>query len=506
MIDFIENIELLEKMVWNFVLNPNADEELLKPSNSDEYLDKKELLVKIKSKYFNNEDLENTWRYASIFYKDHGKIPNKKELKIFMGIKNQEIDDLVFNEIYNYNLSEHNYSFLYKYVKAFVLLRGFNILLIDMLTTLKTTNINPENIEQVIEGVRNKMNDKLVINFERGKNGLNFLNPTHHIQVSKEGQPTGFKFFDITQGGGWNPKTLIVFQGRPKVGKSIVLGNIATRSFLSGVNTGVVTVELSEGKYMKRLGSNILGIETKLYDSFTEEKALGMVKEKLNELEKSGSNYGELLVKEFATGSATAIDVENYFIRQEKEMGKKFKVIIVDYINLMRPIREQGGLYEKIKVISEELRGVAVRNEWCVITATQIKRDAIDDFDLGMDSVAESFGIIHTVDGFYGLMRGPLEQKMKIKLIANRDNGYEESYKYFDMKKDYMRLDESNGDNSEYYSEDGDINRMENDLRDSYKTISNSNDIAESNGEIESKNNSINVMTTDDYSDLLGQI
>ena len=138
----------------------------------------------------------------------------------------------------------------------------------------------------------------------------------------------------------------------------------------------------------------------------------------------------------------------------------------------MRPVTEQGGLYEKIKVISEELRGVAMRNKWCLITATQIKRDSIDDFDLGMDSVAESFGLIHTVDALYGLMRGPLEQRMKIKLIANRDNGYEESYKFYDMKKDYMRLEESVGENSEYYSDDEEIGRMENELRDSYKTIS----------------------------------
>jgi hypothetical protein len=169
----------------------------------------------------------------------------------------------------------------------------------------------------------------------------------------------------------------------------------------------------------------------------------------------------------------------------------------------MRPITEQGGLYEKIKVISEELRGVAVRNEWCIITATQIKRDSIDDFDLGMDSVAESFGLIHTVDALYGLMRGPLEQRMKIKLIANRDNGYEESYKFFDMKKDYMRLDESVGENSEYYSDDEEIGRMENELRNSYKTIApssspvNSTEIIESNFTDSDSNN---------YDDLLSQI
>jgi len=498
MIDFIENIELLEKMVWNFVLNPNADDDLLKPSNSEEYLDKADLMKKIKAKYFTNDDLQVTWKYATLYYNDHGKIPTKKELKMFMGVKNEVIDDLILDEIYNYNLSDHNYSFLYKYIKAFVLLRGFNILLIDMLTTLKTTNINPENIEQVIESVRNKINDKLSINFESGRSGLNFLNPMHHIQMSKDGQPSGFKFFDKTQGGGWNPKTLIVFQGRPKVGKSIVLGNIATRAFLAGNNTGVVTVELSEGKYMKRLGSNILGIETSLYDSFTTEKALGMVQDKLKELEASGQKYGELLIKEFPTGGANAIDLENYFIRQEKEMGKKFRVIIVDYINLMRPITEQGGLYEKIKAISEELRGVAMRNEWCIITATQVKRDSIDDFDLGMDSVAESFGLIHTVDTLYGLMRGPLEQRMKIKLIANRDNGYEESYKFFDMKKDFMRLDESVGENSEYYSDDEELGRMENELRDSYKSLNSQVQISE--------DSSVNIVDSSDYTDLLSQI
>lgn len=497
-VDFIENIELLEKMVWNFVLNPNADDDLLKPSNSEEYLDKNDLIKKIKAKFFNNEDLQVTWKYATQYYEDHGKIPTKKELTVFLGLKNQHIDDIVLEEIYNYNLSDHNYSFLYKYVKSFVLLRGFNILLVDMLTTLKTTNINPENIEQVIENVRNKMNEKLSINFENGKSGLNIMNPQHHIQISKEGQPTGFTFFDKTQGGGWNSKTLIVFQGRPKVGKSIVLGNIATRAFLSGNNTGVVTVELSESKYMKRLGSNVLGIETSLYDTFTSDEKLGMISQKIDELEKSGKKKGELLVKEFPTGSATAIDIENYFIRQEKEMGKKFHVIVVDYINLMRPITEQGGLYEKIKVISEELRGVAMRNEWCIITATQIKRDSIDDFDLGMDSVAESFGLIHTVDALYGLMRGPLEQRMKIKLIANRDNGYEESYKFFDMKKDYMRLDESVGENSEYYSDDEEIGKMESELRNSYKSI-NSDSIAIPEA-------STSIESSSDYDDLLSKI
>ena len=500
MIEFIENIELLEKMIWNFVLNPDSEEDLLKPSNGEEFLDKNELIVKIKSKYFQNEDLELTWRYASIFFREYKKIPTKKDLKQFLDLKNEEISESVFNEIYNYNLSEYNYSFLYKYVKSFILLRSLNVTMIDLLTMLKTTEINPDNIEEVIDKVRNSINDRLSVNFESGKSGLNFLNPMHHIQASKEGLPTGFKFFDKTQGGGWSPKTLVVFQGRPKVGKSIVLGNVATRSFLSGVNTGVVTVELSENKYMKRLGSNVLEIKTSEYDKFTETQAMDKLFKKLEDFKESGNSHGELIIKEFATGGATAIDIENYFIRQEKELNKKFRVIVVDYINLLRPIKEQGGLYEKIKVISEELRGVAMRNEWCIVTATQIKRDSIDDFDLGMDSVAESFGLIHTVDTLYGLMRGPLEQRMKIKLIANRDNGYEESYRFYDMQKDYMRLSESFGENSEYYSEDDQLHKMEDDLRKSYQSFSPQTPVESF------EENNIETTNTGEYDDLLNQI
>src|SRR5690606_9599133 len=136
-------------------------------------------------------------------------------------------------------------------------------------------------------------------------------------------------------------------------------------------------------------------------------------------------------------------------------------VIVVDYINLMRPMREQGNVYEKIKVISEELRAVAIRNEWCIITATQIKRDAVDDQDLSMSDIAESFGLVHTVDSLFGLIRGPMEKRMKIKLIANRDGGYTESFKMYRMSYEFAKLTEETDPASEFYSDDDDTQSLE---------------------------------------------
>ena len=174
-------------------------------------------------------------------------------------------------------------------------------------------------------------------------------------------------------------------------------------------------------------------------------------------------------------------------------MNKRFKVIVVDYLNLLRPIKDQNGLYEKIKCISEELRGVAMRNEWCIISATQIKREDIDNFDLGMDSVAESFGLIHTVDSLFGLMRSPLESRMKIKAIANRDNGYEESYKFYTMHKEYFRLSEEVGTNSEFYSDDEEASKLADSLRDEYSNL-------------EDSTTPSSPKTDEDYDDLFNQI
>lgn len=289
---------------------------------------------------------------------------------------------------------------------------------------------------------------------------------------------------------------------------SMVLGNIAARSFLAGNNTGLVTVELSDRPYMKRIGSNILNIPKDDYEKITDEENLELINNKLSELKESGIEFGELEIVEFPTGGATAIDIENYFLRLENKLNKKFSVIVVDYLNLMKPIKDdKSGLYEKVKTICEELRGVAMRNEWCIISATQIRREDVDNFDLGMDSVAESFGLVHTVDSLFGLMRSPLEQRMKIKVIANRDNGFEESYKFYQMNKDYFRLIEENGINSQYYSDDDDsTNQMIDQVREEYTSASKSSDsIAKADNGLEIVEQPTE-MNDDDYEELLNSI
>jgi len=470
MIDFKENIELLEKLIFNFVLTEDDNEVIIKPKNY-ECLDKREIIPLVKAHYFNDETLQRVYREAKKFYSEYAKLPTRAQLFELTKLANLEIAEARFNTLFAVDMSSYNYDFLFKYTKAFIFYKNLNASVIDVLSYLKTTDINPGNVELITNEVREKFNDKLNLSFTSGESGLNFFNPVDHIQLSKVGNPTGFKFLDKVLGGGWNPKTLVVFQGRPKVGKSMVLSNIAGRAFVSGCNVGIATLELSDRKYMKRLGSMILDIPFKDYDSMLDSSQVKEVDSKMKSLKDNAPNLGELIVKEFPTGTASAIDVENYFLKVQQNTGKKFTVIVVDYINLMRPLREQGNVYEKIKVISEELRAVAIRNEWCIITATQIKRDAVDDQDLSMSDIAESFGLVHTVDSLFGLIRGPMEKRMKVKLIANRDGGYTESFKMYKMSYEYAKLTEETDPASEYYSDDDDTQVLENQMRTQYQTV-----------------------------------
>jgi replicative DNA helicase len=495
MVDFTENIESLESMVWNFILNPDNELTELRPKNH-ESLSREELIVLVLPKYFNDDNRQEAFKFALKFFKQYNKIPNIKELKSYLQVNNCFLEETEIEDLYRFNLREYNYNYLYQYVKSFILLRNLNLTVIDIMSFLKTAAVNPDNINSITEKVRNEINNKLSINFNSVNNGLNFFDPKSHIQIPKIGTPSGFQFFDKTLGGGWNLKTLVVFQGRPKVGKSMVLGNIAARSFLHGNYTGLVTVELADRSYMKRIGSNILNVPKDDYENINDEDNTKLIEDKINELKSMGRDLGYLEVVEFPTGGATAIDIENHFLRLENKLNRKFKVIVVDYLNLLKPVKDQNGLYEKVKVICEELRGVAMRNEWCIISATQIKRDDVDNFDLGMDSVAESFGLVHTVDSLFGLMRSPLESRMKIKVIANRDNGYEESYKFYAMEKDFFRLSEERGMNSEYYSDDDTANKLQDEIREEYQTITVKSEIK----------NSSSSIADDEYEELFNSI
>jgi hypothetical protein len=84
-------------------------------------------------------------------------------------------------------------------------------------------------------------------------------------------------------------------------------------------------------------------------------------------------------------------------------------------------------------------------NTWSIITATQTKATDFDSTDLSINSAAESSGLVATVDGMFGIIQDPImhaNKQYKLKILANRDDGYKNAYKVFNVDYRYMRITE----------------------------------------------------------------
>jgi predicted ATP-dependent serine protease len=154
---------------------------------------------------------------------------------------------------------------------------------------------------------------------------------------------------------------------------------------------------------------------------------------------------GKLYVKEFPTSSAGVPDIELWLKKMEELKGIKFKVIVLDYINILKNWRNANteNTYMKIKQIAEDLRAMAMRNDWAIVTATQVNRSGFGSSDLSATNISESAALGHTVDAMFGIIQDEMmhaNREYILKLIANRDDGYKNSRKKFLINYDLMRI------------------------------------------------------------------
>lgn len=447
MINFSENIESLEEIIIAYLLKVDDDSKITDESGVE--VDRVKLIGVMKPDFFTVQFYNDIFKHVRDFYYEYNKIPNLDELKKLFELKNDTFDTEKIESIKQVRVSTYSNDFIYKYIKAFLMVRVLNSQINKVAIKLKTEKPDPDNINSVVDYVRTELSEKIDVEITNSGNGLDIYNIDDHIQKNKQTKSTGVEYLDIVLGGGYEPKTLLVFQGRAKIGKSMFMSNLATRAALLGNNVGIYTVELGADKYIKRVGSNLFNVPAMEYNKIkTKESAENsIIAKSIKMFREQHPNAGDIDIAESPTGSATVLDIENYYIKWERKHGKKLDVIFVDYLNLLKADSSlTGNMYLSIKRICEDLRKIAQRNKWCIVSATQIKTSQFASDDLGLDSTAESSGLIATVDTLFGLMGQPGSPYVKMKCIANRDGGYMNSYANFVKDMNFFRLLEDGED------------------------------------------------------------
>lgn len=132
----------------------------------------------------------------------------------------------------------------------------------------------------------------------------------------------------------------------------------------------------------------------------------------------------------------------------EEKQGFKLKAVIIDYINILANYRNPNSenTYLKIKQIAEDLRAMAVRNDWLIITATQLTRGAWDASEVTMQNIAESAGLAHTADMMYAIIQDSMMHAAKeywLKVLKIRDGEGKGTKCRFTIDYNYMKLSET---------------------------------------------------------------
>ncbi len=405
-----------------------------------------------KDRFFDNKVIRKLFKIVKIWWEKYKQIPAQEQIWEIIVSKDlqEEITEGQLSALWEVDLSKYDDQWKKEYTEYFIQLSNLEASGQDFVAYLKTTQVTPENITEVVETSKGIINDGNNITFNV-KEGSDFFNPDSHVQPIYNTFSTGYTHIDTVSGGGFRAKTLTVFVGQAKVGKSLWLANLAARGIQNGHNVALLSFEMDEALYTKRIGANLLNIPLTDYNEVSQDREL--MKKKINEFRVGNfgsggaGEPGNLHIKEFPTGTASVIDVENYLLKFEERNKMKFKIVIIDYINIMKNWRNPNteNTYMKIKQIAEDLRGMAGKNQWAILSATQTKQSAFDATDMVMSAVAESSGLVATVDLMFGIIQDPkmyLDREYKLKVIANRNEGYKNAYIKYGILYDYMRLDE----------------------------------------------------------------
>jgi len=254
--------------------------------------------------------------------------------------------------------------------------------------------------------------------------------------------PFDIEYLNKITKGGVPSKTLNIIMGSTGTFKTGTLCHFSANYLTQGKNVLYITMEMAEERIAERIDANLLNIELDELKNISKTKyeaKVAMIKE---------NTVGKLIIKEYPTASAHVGHFRHLI--KELKMKKRFKpdVIIVDYLNICSSSRLRGntnvGMYTYVKMIAEELRGLAVEFDVPIWSATQVNRAGFESSDVGLENTSESFGLPATSDLFLAIISTEELESLGQLMFKQLKNRYGDVNKYrrfmIGVNKAKMRL------------------------------------------------------------------
>ncbi len=399
----------------------------------------------VQPEYFQNKAIASIFAIVRDFVDRRNKLPTVTEIKSHLVSDEQKesFKQLVhsFNDI-DKNLDNEE---LYDNTEQFLKEKAVYHTMLNVASDVSTGEVDTS---EILDKFEKSCNINLVTDL-----GLNLYDNVQllidDINAVERHIPSNWEWLDNCLGGGFLEagKSLYVFAGETNIGKSIFLGNIAHNIAKQGKNVLLITLEMSELLYARRICTNVTKIPMKEMKQNS-----STIKEALKD------EKGKIFIKEFPPATITPNQLKA-FINKFKDNGIKLDAIVLDYLNLMHCTIGNNS-YERIKHVTEQVRAMSYTFDCPIISATQLNRSGFDQDNPELATISESIGLAATADVIVSIYQNEEDRELNIIRLGMMKNRYGPRGNTQAMRIDYSTLTIDQADDVEFEEDDSTLNTL----------------------------------------------
>lgn len=323
-----------------------------------------------KSEYF-EEPLDRVAQFIVDYFTEYHGCPSVKLIHAETGIK---LDEHV--------LEDHEQSYFLKEYEDHCRKAAMTNAILKSAEML-----NNDKEEEIQDLVR----EALMIKIDKSIGSSLFDDPVTRIQSMQESvdeRPIGIPQIDDMVGNVRRGELGIIYAVSAG-GKSVTLANIAYLMSKQNLDVAVISLELNEQLYSKRL--DCITTECDIRSHFENAET---VAEKLKEIE---SDMGDITVKKMRAKS-TSNDIRAYLTEYHLVKGKYPDVLIIDYLALMGTSRTYHNKFDEHEDITISVRDIMDEFHMYGFGAGQINREGQDVMKVGPQHVSGGISAIQSSD------------------------------------------------------------------------------------------------------------
>lgn len=250
---------------------------------------------------------------------------------------------------------------------------------------------------------------------------------------------TGYKSLDDAFGGGFQKEGKAIYDigGETNVGKSIFLANIALNVVLQNKNVVIISPEMSEMRYAKRISGMLTGI------------AISMLGENIDKYRKEVENFknkytSKLIIKEVPTKGVSAKNVYAYLKKLRDKTGVSPDLLCIDGHALLKPSVSQTSKHSELQYIVQECRGISYQIEAPILTVAQLNRGSHKSHNPGLDTLSGSWDQLADFDGHVNIWQTDEDREANIIRFGGKKvrDGAKGAEGFLTIDYDTLRLSE----------------------------------------------------------------